>query len=54
MSRRDTEYDDAQDHPGRPRRIVGRGWELFEIRSMDPTLEDVFIEIIAGEKEVAA
>lgn len=35
-------------------RIVGRGWELFEIRSMDPTLEDVFIEIIAGEKEVAA
>lgn len=34
-------------------RIVGRGWDLFEVRSMDPTLEDIFIEIIAGEKEVA-
>lgn len=33
-------------------RIVGRGWDLYEVRSMDPTLEDVFIEIIAGEKEV--
>ncbi|MBN2329638.1 MAG: ATP-binding cassette domain-containing protein [Candidatus Omnitrophica bacterium] len=34
--------------------IVGRGWDLCEVRSMDPTLEDIFIEIIAGEKEVAA
>lgn len=32
-------------------RIVGSGWELYEIRSMDPTLEDIFIEIIAGEKK---
>lgn len=34
--------------------IVGQGWDLFEVRSMDPTLEDIFIDIIAGEKEVAA
>jgi ABC-2 type transport system ATP-binding protein len=33
--------------------IIGKGWELYEVRSMDPTLEDVFIEIIAGEKEAA-
>jgi len=34
-------------------RIASRGWLLYEIRSMDPTLEDIFVEIIAGEKEEA-
>ncbi|MGI6458172.1 MAG: ABC transporter ATP-binding protein [bacterium] len=34
-------------------RIVGKGWHLYEIRSMEPTLEDIFVDIIAREKEVA-
>ncbi len=38
--------------PDLSNRIIGKGWDLLEIRSMDPTLEDIFIEIIAGEKEV--
>ncbi|MEW6234339.1 MAG: ATP-binding cassette domain-containing protein [Candidatus Omnitrophota bacterium] len=34
-------------------RVAGRGWPLYEIRSMDPTLEDIFVEIIAGENKEA-
>ncbi|MBD3265294.1 ATP-binding cassette domain-containing protein [bacterium] len=33
-------------------RITSAGWPLYEIRSMEPTLEDIFVEIIAGKKEV--
>ncbi len=33
-------------------RFVAKDWEIYEIRSMDPTLEDIFIDIVAGEKEV--
>ncbi len=32
-------------------RIVGKGWKLFELQSLEPTLEDIFVNIIAGEKE---
>ena len=32
-------------------RITSKGWALYEIRSMEPTLEDIFVEIIAGEKK---
>lgn len=31
-------------------RMVGKGWDLYEIRSDDPTLEDIFVEIISGKK----
>lgn len=48
------ETDPARDlRPDLSNWIVGKGWELYEVRSMDPTLEDIFIEIIAGEKEAA-
>lgn len=44
--------DPNQDlRPALASRLVGRGWDLYEIRSMDPTLEDIFIEIVAGEKK---
>lgn len=33
-------------------RIVGQGWQVYEIRSMEPTLEDIFVSIISREKEV--
>ncbi|RJP31484.1 MAG: ATP-binding cassette domain-containing protein [Candidatus Omnitrophota bacterium] len=33
-------------------RVVGKGWKLYEIQSLEPTLEDIFVDIIAGEKEV--
>lgn len=29
-------------------RISGRGWPLYELRSLEPTLEDIFVEIVAG------
>lgn len=32
-------------------RLVGKGWDVYEIRSDDPTLEDIFVEIISGKKE---
>ena len=32
-------------------RLVGKGWPLYEVRSYDPTLEDIFVQIISGEKE---
>ena len=32
-------------------RITSKGWALYEIRSLEPTLEDIFVEIIAGEKK---
>ena len=32
-------------------RLVGKGWDLYEIRLDDPTLEDIFVEIISGRKE---
>ncbi len=32
-------------------RVVGKGWSLYEIRSDEPTLEDIFVEIISGKKE---
>lgn len=32
-------------------RIVGKGWPLYEVRSDDPTLEDIFVQIITGKKE---
>lgn len=41
---------DADIRPELSNRIVGKGWALYEIRSMDPTLEDVFVEIVAGDK----
>jgi len=45
------ETDPQKDlRPELSNRIIGRGWELYEIRSLDPTLEDIFVEIIAGEK----
>lgn len=31
-------------------RIVGKGWPLYEIRSMEPSLEDIFVQIVAGDK----
>ncbi len=49
----DIESDREKDlRPELANRIVGNGWRLFEIRSMDPTLEDIFVDIIAREKEV--
>lgn len=41
---------DADLRPELSNRIVGKGWALYEIRSMDPTLEDIFVEIVAGDK----
>ncbi|MBZ0257931.1 ABC transporter ATP-binding protein [bacterium] len=41
---------DADLRPELSSRIVGKGWALYEIRSMDPTLEDIFVEIVAGDK----
>ncbi|MDP8242991.1 MAG: ATP-binding cassette domain-containing protein [Candidatus Hinthialibacter antarcticus] len=41
---------DADIRPELSNRIVGKGWQLYEIRSMDPTLEDIFVEIIASDK----
>lgn len=41
---------DADIRPELSNRIVGKGWQLYEIRSMDPTLEDIFVEIVAGDK----
>ncbi|MDX9755338.1 MAG: ATP-binding cassette domain-containing protein [bacterium] len=32
--------------------ITANRWPLYEIRSMEPTLEDIFVDIIAGEKEI--
>lgn len=47
------ETDPKKDiRPDLTNRMVSRGWPVYEVRSMDPTLEDVFIEIVAGEKEV--
>ncbi len=31
--------------------IVNKGWDLYEVRSMDPTLEDIFVDITMGEKK---
>lgn len=45
------ETDPEKDlRPDLVNRIVGKGWPLYEVRSLDPTLEDIFVEIIAGEK----
>lgn len=35
--------------------IVGRGWTLLEVRSQAPTLEDLFVRLVApGERDAAA
>lgn len=48
----DLETDPNRDiRPDIANRIVERGWQLYEIRSMDPTLEDIFVEVISGQKE---
>ena len=45
------DVDPAKDlRPEIANRLVGQGWGLYEIRSMDPTLEDIFVEIVAGDK----
>jgi ABC-2 type transport system ATP-binding protein len=37
--------------PDLANRIVGKNWPLYEIRSMEPSLEEIFVDIIAREKE---
>jgi ABC-2 type transport system ATP-binding protein len=52
MSQVNIETDAVVDiRPDIANRITGQGWALYEIRSMEPTLEDIFVNIIAGEKE---
>ncbi len=41
---------DADIRPELSSRVIGKGWQLYEIRSMDPTLEEIFVEIVAGDK----
>jgi ABC-2 type transport system ATP-binding protein len=43
---------DKELRPDLANRITSQGWQLYEIRSMEPTLEDIFVDIVAGEKEV--
>ncbi|MBI1387067.1 MAG: ATP-binding cassette domain-containing protein [bacterium] len=41
---------DKELRPEIANRLVGKGWPLYEIRSLEPTLEDVFVDIVAGDK----
>ncbi len=43
---------DKELRPDIVNRVVGKGWKLYDIHSLEPTLEDIFVEIIAGDQEV--
>ena len=44
---------DAEVRPELARCIVQRGWDLLELKTQEFTLEDVFMNLVTEEEEVA-